>query len=288
MSVPFATSKSAAAPRPRRRQPNAIVARGPTEGAGSHPTDAQQADEGSLVQKSIQAVSAYIRDHELRLGDTLPGEKYFADELKVSRAVMRETFTALAALNIVDVGNGRKPRVSAVDGSVFAKSLNHGIYTAQISIPEVWDLRRTIEIRSAELAAALRTDDEAQEIAALAESIAESFEDIAVASRRDVAFHQTIARATHSNLVVQIMNSFEPLMNIAVMEAWKTCTTKALKTAMARRHRVLARAIIKKDPEAAGAAMNAHFDETLSDLWFRVTPRKLYTAPIRPWGTPPF
>jgi DNA-binding FadR family transcriptional regulator len=201
---------------------------------------------------------------------------------------MRETFTALAALNIVDVGNGRKPRVSAVDGSVFATSLNHGLYTAQISIPEVWDLRRTMEIRNAELAAALRTDVEAQEITVLAEAIAEGCEDLSVASRQDVAFHQAIARATHSNLVVQIMISFEPLMNIAVMDAWKTCTTKALKTAMARRHRVLARAIVKRDPEAAGAAMNAHFAETLSDRWFRITPRKLYTAPIRPWGTPPF
>ena len=78
----------------------------------------------SLVQTAIDAVNGYIRDKELRVGDTLPGEGYFAERLGVSRAVMREAFQALAALKLIDVANGRKPRVGALDGSVIATSLD--------------------------------------------------------------------------------------------------------------------------------------------------------------------
>ena len=104
---------------------------------------------GSLVQQAMDSVSGYIRDRELRVGDTLPGEAHFASELGVSRAVMREAFGALAALRLIDVGNGRKPRVGAMDGAVMAASLDHAMSTAQVSVPEIWDVRRTIELRTA-------------------------------------------------------------------------------------------------------------------------------------------
>ena len=75
--------------------------------------------------------------------------------------MMREAFGALAALRLIDVANGRKPRVGAMDGAVMAASLDHAVSTAQISVPEIWDVRRTIELRTAELAATERTDAEA-------------------------------------------------------------------------------------------------------------------------------
>ena len=67
------------------------------------------------------------------------------EKLDVSRAVMREAFGALAALKQLDVANGRRAKVGALDGSVLADSFEHAISTAQIGMAEVWDVRRTIE-----------------------------------------------------------------------------------------------------------------------------------------------
>src|ERR1700743_1621006 len=110
----------------------------------------------------MDAVNAYILDHHLKVGDTLPGEGHFAAELGVSRAVMREAFGALAALNLIEVANGRKPRVAAIDGSVIAASLDHAVNTAQVSVAQVWDVRRTLEVRTAVLADEHRTASGAQ------------------------------------------------------------------------------------------------------------------------------
>ena len=129
---------------------------------------AQLEEGGSLVDLAVRRVRDHIRESDLKVGDTLPGEGQFAAELGVSRAVMREAFGALAALRLIDVGNGRRARVGAIDGSVMGTSLDHAVATAQISVAEVWDVRRTLELRTAYLAARHRSDADAHLILAAA------------------------------------------------------------------------------------------------------------------------
>lgn len=229
-------------------------------------TTLRGAESGSLVQSAMNAVTDYIRDHQLRVGDTLPGEGHFAEVLDVSRAVMREAFGALAALKVINVGNGRKPRVGALDGSVIATSLQHAISTAQITVPDIWDVRRTIEQRTAALAATARTDEQAERIVALAEAMAADKDDLAKRTAHDIAFHRAIAEASHNALFIQIVASFAPLMEVAVPTAWSTRIAKSRKQVMIDRHRAVAAAIIKRDPEAAAAAMALHFDDAIGDL----------------------
>ena len=220
-------------------------------------------DGSSLAHQAMQAVRAHIHDQALRVGDSLPGEAHFAAQLGVSRAVMREAFGALAALKLIDVGNGRRPRVAAIDGSVIATSLNHAVSTAQITVREVWDVRRTIEQRTAALAAVSRTAAEAAEIARLAEAMAADNGDMDRTTRDDIAFHAAIARASHNGLFVQIVASFGPLMAVAVPAAWRTRAARNSKMVMIERHRAVARAIVDGDPAAAAAAMDAHFDASV-------------------------
>jgi len=224
------------------------------------------AEGGTLVQSAINAVTTHIRDHGLRVGDTLPGEGHFAETLGVSRAVMREAFGALAALKLIDVGNGRRPRVGALDGSVIATSLQHAISTAQITVPDIWDVRRTIEQRTAALAATARTDQEAAEIVALAEAMANDKDDLAKRTAHDIAFHNAIAKASHNVLFVEIVASFAPLMEVAVPTAWRTRVAKRQKQLMIDRHIAVAAAIRDRDPVAAAAAMAFHFDDAIGDL----------------------
>ena len=220
---------------------------------------------GSLVQQAIDAVTAHIRDGRLKVGDSLPGEGHFAGELGVSRAVMREAFGALAALRMIDVGNGRKPRVAAIDGSVIAASLDHAVSTAQISVADVWDVRRTIEQRTVMLAAENRTDEQAAAIHALVDRMATQV-DFNSPTEDDIALHTLIAEASGNALFVAIVRSFEPLMQVAVPEAWKTRTTLEQRRSIIANHRALADAIDARDPQAALLAMTGHFDASIETL----------------------
>lgn len=225
-------------------------------------TGAYLSQGGSLVQQAMDAVAAHIRASQLKVGDTLPGEGHFASELGVSRAVMREAFGALAALRLIDVGNGRKPRVAAIDGAVFAASLDHGISTAQITVADVWDVRRSIEVRTAALAAENRSDAQAAAISALVDRMAEEVDDHAPTDH-DIALHILIAEASGNALFVAIVRSFEPLMQVAVPEAWQTRVTDEQRETMIARHRALANAIATRDSATARIAMDSHFDASV-------------------------
>jgi DNA-binding FadR family transcriptional regulator len=219
-------------------------------------------ESGSLVDFAVRRIRDHIRDHDLKVGDTLPGEGQFAIELGVSRAVMREAFGALAALRLLDVGNGRRARVGAIDGSVMGTSLDHAVSTAQVSVAEVWDVRRTLELRTVELAAARRSDEDAAIILAAATAMANAA-DIAAVTRHDIVFHQAVARASGNALFLQIVRSFEPLMVEAVPLAWKTRDTDEARRIVLHRHAEIACAIGDRDAEGAILLMNAHFDTAI-------------------------
>lgn len=228
-------------------------------------TEPPAVEQPTLVRRAMQTVTEHIREHGLRVGDSLPGEAHFAAKLGVSRAVMREAFGALAALRLLDVGNGRKPRVGAMDGSVMAASLTHGVTTAQITVVEVWDVRRTIETRTVALAAERRTAVQAEEILGHARAMAEA-DQMSEVTRHDVAFHKSIARASGNALFMQIVGSFEPLMAVAVPAAWRTRTAAEDRGLMLQRHLAVAEAIRDGDSARAVEAMNLHFDASVGDV----------------------
>lgn len=221
---------------------------------------------GSLVDQAVQAVRTHIRDHDLKVGDSLPGEGHFATALGVSRAVMREAFGALAALRLLDVGNGRRARVGAIDGSVIGASLEHAVTTSQISVAEVWDVRRTLEVRIAALAAERRSEGQAEQIVALAEAMVHDQGDMDRMTAHDTAFHQLLAASTGNVLFEQIVRSFAPQMEIAVPKAWETRHAQEEKAKILSLHWRIARAIADGDAADAAAAMEAHFDASIGEL----------------------
>ncbi len=223
---------------------------------------------GSLVDHAVRRIRDHIRDSDLKVGDTLPGEGHFATQMGVSRAVMREAFGALAALRVIDVGNGRKARVGAIDGSVMAASIDHAVATAQITTAQVWDVRRTLELRTAALAADHRSDGDARVILNHAQGMATHQNDLGTLIGHDIAFHQAIAHAGGNVLFHQIVRSFEQLMRVAVPSAWHTRETSVQRDAVIAVHRDLANAIADRDPAAAARLMDAHFDQTISDMFY--------------------
>ncbi len=226
---------------------------------------------GTLVETATEAVCEHIRANGLKVGDVLPSEGSFAADIGVSRPVMREAFHALGALKMIDVGNGRRARVGAIDGSVMAASIGHAVNTAQVSLSDVWDVRRTLELRTAELAARNRTDRQADTILAAAHTLAVS-RDETTRTAADAAFHQTIALASGNPLFFQIVRSFEQMMMIAIPKAWAGRTTEEEREETLDLHREVARAIADRNPDLARAAMESHFARSIGDL-FRDGPR---------------
>jgi DNA-binding FadR family transcriptional regulator len=225
-------------------------------------TDAP-ADE-TRVQFVMRRVVEHISRERLRVGDQLPSETRFVEQLGVSRPVVREAFGALAALNIVETANGRRPRVSALNGSVLSISLDHAVRTEQISMRQIWETRRCLETETVALAAVRRTDAEAARITELARAMSAAERESAELMRLDIQLHKAIADAGRNLLMAQIIASLEPLLETSVSAAWGLLRTEAQHRAILDRHLDIAEAITRGDPQAARTAMDNHFDATVA------------------------
>jgi len=101
----------------------------------------------------VQYVAEYVRERELQSGDRMPSEMQISADLKISRGLVREAFRSLSAAGILEVGAGRSPKVGALNNVLLTHVRRHALSTRQVSPEQVLDIRCSIEVRAAELAA---------------------------------------------------------------------------------------------------------------------------------------
>jgi len=221
---------------------------------------------GGLVERVMDALRLHIRANSLGPGDTLPSENTLALELSVSRAVVREAFRSMAALRLIDIGNGRRARVSTVDAGALALLLDHVVHTDQISVQQILDVRRTVELRTVALAALRRSDEEAAEISHLAESMGRDFENAERVMEHDIAFHETIAAASRNPMFALIVGSFHVVTRQTWRIGWVARPTDADRRDNVACHMAIAAAIADHDVRRAEEKMSEHFDNTVKVL----------------------
>lgn len=153
------------------------------------------AHRGSLVDQVIAQLRAAITDGEWPIGSRIPPESELATSLDVGRNTVREAVRALAHGGLLQVRQGDGTYVRATT------ELSGALRTLCGSeLREVLEVRRTLEVESARLAAARCTPED---LAMLREALAER--DLAVAAvaersrRGEEADPGELERAAHAD-----------------------------------------------------------------------------------------
>jgi len=219
-----------------------------------------------LLASVMNAVKAHIRDNGLQVGDELPSEGAFAELTGASRTIVREAYRSLAALTLIDIGNGRRARVAAPTADVLALITDHAVHTNQATIQQIFDVRRTIERRTVALAALRRTDREAAEILALADAMQRDFNEPQKVMEHDIAFHEAIAAASRNPMFSLIVGSFHVVTRHTWPIGWASRASNETRQESIDGHFAIAQAIANGDPAKGEAAMVEHFDLTVKAL----------------------
>jgi len=69
----------------------------------------------TLSAQVARHILALIQREQLRPGDIVPSEVQIVRDLQASRGSVREAYRTLAALGILDIEAGRRPRLHAID-----------------------------------------------------------------------------------------------------------------------------------------------------------------------------
>lgn len=174
---------------------------------------------------------------------------------------------ALAALHVLEVGNGRRARIAAANADALSILIDHTVYTGQLSIQQVLDVRRTLELRTAGLAALRRSDAQAR---AMLEVIDRMFTALEQGPpdlmELDIHFHSLIAQASGNALYAILIDSYGVITRQTWEIGWRARASHESRFGNIQCHERIAKAIMMQDSSRAEAAMVEHFDSAISVL----------------------
>ena len=153
--------------------------------------------------------------------------------------------------------------MGAIDKAALGLVLDHTVHTDLATIQQIYDVRRTIEMRTVALAALRRMDAEAQEIASHAAGMRESFLRPEQAMKHDIALHAAIAVASRNPLFALVVGSFGVITRQTWRIGWDSRRSDDQRLASVACHERIAAAIVERGASAADAEMAVHFDDSV-------------------------
>jgi GntR family transcriptional repressor for pyruvate dehydrogenase complex len=214
-----------------------------------------------LVREVAERLRAQIIAGVFDGDRTLPPEGRLGEAFSVSRTVIREAMRILAAQGLVEVSQGRAPRVRPVDSQTVVETFHTYLQREDHSLLDLIEVRRPLEAVIAALAAERAMPAQIQEL----EESVRQLSSARQASRQidaDLRFHELLAEATGNPIFPLLLKTLAGLMRCSRQ---KTLARSGVETTVAG-HRAVLAAVQRRDPDAARQAMLDHLTEAERDL----------------------
>ncbi len=217
--------------------------------------------EATLTTRVTDEIERLITEMHLQPGQKLPSERVLSDKFGVSRTVVREAVRSLSAKGMLQVRPGSGTTICKPSAQVMTKSMTHYLRNGQpkLDFEKLIEVRRLLEVGVAGIAAERRTKEDLlvlnqqlDTLKTLGDDDRESFVNC------DIGFHMGLARATHNEFFVLLLDSLNEMMIESRRLAFKLPRTRSNAY---RHHKAILRAIVRQDAAGASNAMRAHLVE---------------------------
>lgn len=215
----------------------------------------------ALVEQVLHQLRQRIMSGEWLPGDQLPPESKLAESMGVSRTVIREAMRSLRSQDLVEVSQGRRPRVLPPSPQMIISGLEIMLQRTDASLLHLIEIRRPLEGEIAALAAERISDIDLDRLEQTVVDLVGA-EDLEQSVQADVRFHEILAEGT-GNQIFQLV-----LATIAgpLWMSRRTTITRTGKERAADGHRLILQKIREHDAAGARAAMLEHLAMAEQDL----------------------
>lgn len=214
----------------------------------------------SLTREIAERIADEIATARLPPGAKLPTEQEMVEAMGVSRTVVREAVAALRARGLVVTRQGAGAFV-ALDADRQPFQLSFDGLPSIAEVLDVMELRASVEVEAAGLAAERGSAAARREVAAALEAIDAALSRGESAIAEDFAFHRAIAAATGNaqfgHFLEYLGRFIIPRQSIRVA-AHRPEGQRAYLETFQREHGAISAAIAARDPQAARDAMRQH------------------------------
>ncbi len=107
----------------------------------------------NLVPRAVEALRHFVLHELTEPGADLPSQGELSTRLGVSRTVVREAMRVLETQGLIALSQGKLPKVMAANPRTVINGLNTLMQRSNISLLDVLEVRRPLEIEAAVLAA---------------------------------------------------------------------------------------------------------------------------------------
>ena len=207
-----------------------------------------------LPNKIVNSLLALIKKKQLLPGHKLPPERELAQTMNVSRPSLRSALRMLATMNVIEIHPGAGAYVSRLEPDRLLQHLDFAFALDDASVLQLFDARRTLELRTAFLAAQWITDEE---LTTLTDDLA-AWEAAATDEQREEAdreFHKHIAAAAHNPILYRFVTIVTQLAKESRSRAYQL--PQAIDKTR-QEHAMIVQALRQHDANGARQAMLDH------------------------------
>lgn len=218
----------------------------------------------------LDRISNMILAGTYQSGERLPAERELAEQLNTSRPSVRAALSKLESQGMITRVQGGGTYVSDKVEASFSDPFLALFQKDEEFKYDVLEYRHALEEASCFLAAEKATDEEKQNIKAKFDAwkaLHSALDAPEVEAEADLAFHLSIAEATHNYILPHAMKSSHRMIEESV-----TSNLKTLYTAPERRqkivdqHSAMLEAILRGDPDGARRAVRDHLNFVRSEI----------------------
>ncbi|MDQ6599089.1 FadR/GntR family transcriptional regulator [Bacillus salipaludis] len=216
----------------------------------------------------MEEIRHLILEGGLSPGDRLLSERELSAQLKVSRTVIREALKALEMLGIVEVRAGgtyiKEPELKGV-----YHTLSYTMALDSVTISDLLEVRKIIEIQAIKLAATRRTS---MDLAVLSEILVEMKQamlekDFERSVITDHEFHSYLVKCSQNKVLSIMMDATSDLFreSLAITRE-KLGQYNGMDNAIYTQHHVIFKAIKEQNLDLAEKIMMEHLNSLESEL----------------------
>ncbi len=198
----------------------------------------------------------------LKPGDAVPTERDLTQSYRVGRSSVREALRMLESQGLIkSVGNGAF--VVAGDQQLLSQSLRLLLALDRVSLHELYEVRKILEVEAAALAAARRTDEHLRRLEQTIAEMAAGLDSQERHSEADLRFHLEVAAATGNRVIMRVMDGIRDLLHRTLASIYQIPGSPARTL---EQHRTIAHAIRTGPADAARDAMRRHLVRVEQDI----------------------
>lgn len=217
-----------------------------------------------VVQQVVNNIRDLILSGDYQIGDKLPTEKVFCENLSIGRGTLREAFRILQAKGLVEIRPGRGAFVARTKEPEPGDIVEWFVQN-ELELKDCIEVRTAIEPLSIKLAIARCTGEDIAQLMRVHVKFVKAVEenDILGIAKYDERFHNQIVEMSKNKLLIMI--------NKKVSECVHTFRSKTFQVQQNAQnaiepHSNILRALEERDSEAGELYMQKHLKRVLDDM----------------------